>query len=79
MMDKTEFLKEMEILLETEPGTLTGRENLDQLADWNSLAIISFIAFADDRLGVMLSPKAILSCKTSDDLFDLAAKGTAVG
>ena len=43
MMDKTEFLKEMEILLETEPGTLTGRENLDQLADWNSLAIISFL------------------------------------
>ena len=77
MMDKATFLKELEILLEAEPGTLTGRENLDQIEGWNSLAIMSFLAFAAERLGVTVSPKGILACRTSEELFHMTAQATA--
>lgn len=37
-------------------------------ADWDSLAIVSTIALADDCFGVMLEGKALGECKTIADI-----------
>jgi hypothetical protein len=36
------------------------------------MAVIGFMSIADDRCGVTLAPKRINSCKTVNDLIELA-------
>jgi acyl carrier protein len=50
---------------------LTGSEKLSTLGSWDSMAVISFMAMADDRFGLSLAPTGINSCKTVDDLIAL--------
>lgn len=71
-MDRPEFLKQLDELLELEPGTLQGGERLDELQEWNSLAIIGYMALASENFGVIVSPKQIAACVTIDDLVRLA-------
>lgn len=78
MMDKAEFLTEFASTLAREPGRLTGNEVLDDLDGWDSLAIVSFMGFADERFGVTLSPKEIAGCEKIDDLFAMVTKKVPV-
>jgi len=61
----------MDNLLELPAGTLKGAENLDDLENWNSLAMVEYIALADSN-GAKLSPRQIRDCNTVDDLAQLA-------
>jgi len=70
-LKKNEFLSALDELLELEDGTLKGSESLDSLESWDSLAIISFIALADERCGVSLKPRQISDCSTIEDLAGL--------
>ena len=70
-MTKQKFLNEMNELLELDPGTLAGQEHLDDLDAWDSMAVVSFIAMADEQTGVTLSPGKITACSTIDDLYEL--------
>src|SRR5258708_4150613 len=56
-MTRQQFLHSMDKLLELPRGTLTGDEKLHDLEQWNSMAMISFIALADtnNRIGVSAS------------------------
>ena len=67
-MDKTSFYLELEEMLELPKGTLRGDQMLDKLAEWDSLAVISFIVLADSKYGVILQPKRLETCETVDDL-----------
>ncbi|MEP6716757.1 MAG: acyl carrier protein [Terriglobia bacterium] len=66
-MAREEFLAVLSELLETD-SPLTGADELGGLFGWDSLAVISFMAIADERWGVTLAPKNISACKTVDDL-----------
>ena len=46
-------------------------------AGWDSLAIVSTIALADDCFGVMLEGKALGECKTIADIYSLIANARA--
>ena len=71
-MTKKEFLALFEDIVEADPGTLTGRESLRQdIAGWNSLAAVSFIAMVDEHFGVTLAPSRIAASQTLDDLIGL--------
>jgi len=61
----------MDNLLELPADTLRGAENLDDLENWNSLAMVEYIALADSN-GAKLSPRQIRECNTVDDLAQLA-------
>ena len=61
----------MDSMLELPPGTLTGAETLDNLENWNSLAMVDYIALADSN-SVKLSPRQIRDCVTINDLAQLA-------
>jgi acyl carrier protein len=67
-MKRTELYENIEGILELEAGTIKGNEKLDSLGEWNSLSIISFIAFADGMLGLSLNPDALKNAKTVADL-----------
>ncbi|MBV9267420.1 MAG: hypothetical protein JO061_14710 [Acidobacteriaceae bacterium] len=61
----------MDTLLELPAGTLSGPENLEDLENWNSLAMVEYIALADSN-GAKVSPRQIRDCETVDDLAKLA-------
>ena len=70
-MERTEVLLSLDELLELEPGTLKGTESLGGLEGWDSLAVISFMALVDERLGISLQPRQIAACTTVTDLMRL--------
>jgi acyl carrier protein len=71
-MRKSEFLNELEVLLEVPPGSLTGKEELESLASWDSLAVLAYIALVDSKCNLVVPANKIADCKTVDDLVSLA-------
>jgi acyl carrier protein len=70
-MKQQEFLLAMDSLLELPAGTLQGGESLEDLENWNSLAMVEYIALADSN-GAKTAPRQIRECETIDDLSRLA-------
>lgn len=70
-MTKREFLRELESQLEVPDGTLDGDRRLADVAGWDSMAALLFIALADSRLGVLISGDQIAKSKTLNDLMML--------
>jgi acyl carrier protein len=70
-MEKAEFLSNLEDLIEAEPGSLSAASVLAETPGWDSMAIMGFIAFADESLGSAPAPKAIKACQTVADLMAL--------
>ncbi len=71
-MSRGEFLSHMHEILDVEPGILSGTEKLEDLEEWNSMAMVSFIAFVDEHFGKTLSPRLFSTCVTVNDLGNLA-------
>ena len=71
-MTKEEFLLELDEILELPAGTLKGPEKLEDLEQWNSTAMIGFIALADTNNGTRIAPRQIVNCSTVEDLLKLA-------
>ncbi len=67
-MTISEFMNEMEIMLEAEPGSITMDNQLAVLAGWDSMSIISFIAMADAKCNMTPDFSALAACKTVGDL-----------
>lgn len=70
-MNQQTFLAQLDEILELPKGTLQGGEALADLENWDSLAMMSFIALASDPYETTLSPRAIAGCKTVTDLMTL--------
>ena len=54
MMTRQEVLFELDKVLEKPRGTLAGSERLDDLPEWDSLAILAYIAMVEKKTGVVL-------------------------
>lgn len=70
-MRRDEFLRELEALLELQAGALKGTEALQDTGAWDSLAVVSFMALADEKLDLTLSADKINACKSVPDLLGL--------
>lgn len=70
-MTKVQFYKQLEAILELQPHSIKGTEIINDLEGWDSLAKLSFIAMGDSELGMLVSAKALLACKTVEDLVQL--------
>jgi len=70
-MTKNEFLKELEEVLEADAGTITGEQVLADLAAWDSLAVMAFIAMVDEKFSMTLSASKLAEAKTVGDLISL--------
>lgn len=69
-MTVTEKLDTLEELLDIEKGTLSEETELDQLSEWDSLAVITLIAMLDEKYGKSVTPKRIKEFKTVKDIID---------
>lgn len=65
---KIELLEEM---LELEPGTLTPETVLEPMEEWDSIALISFIALVDDEFGKVIKGSVVKEQKTVAGLMAL--------
>ena len=72
-MTSQDLLLEVDKILDLRPGTLRGHEKLDELGNWDSTALISFVALAEGHNGVQISPVQIVGCSTVADLLRLAS------
>ena len=71
-MDIVEMLSQA---MELPNGTLTEAGALSELAAWDSLAILNFMALVDTNCGITLSPEALLKCESISDLEALITSG----
>lgn len=71
-MTHSEFLMQMDEILGLAAGTIRGDEKLEQLENWDSTALISFVVLAEMQSGVNVSPDQIVTCSTVADLLRLA-------
>mgnify|MGYP001253787821 CR=1 FL=1 len=71
-MTREEFLQSLDQALDLPAGTLKGGEKLEELDSWDSVAMVTFIALADEHSGVNVAPRQIASCVTVNDLLALA-------
>ena len=70
-MTRREFVRDLERQLEMPEGTLDGNPRLNEIGGWDSLAVVLFIAMANEKAGVILSGDDVGNSKTLDDLLAL--------
>ena len=70
-MNKTEFIDLFKRLTEEEDENFSGEEQLSDIAAWDSVAVVAFIAAVDEQFDMTLSPKAIVECTKINDLMGL--------
>ena len=68
-MTRTEFLQVFTQCLQQETSPLTGDEQLESLAGWDSLAVVIFMAELDRTWGTSVPPAKIKQAKTVNDLY----------
>jgi len=66
-MTRDEFLIQMQDVLQTD-DTLTAETSLDDLAEWDSLAMMATMAFLDKNFGVKVGLKDFIEMSTIGDL-----------
>jgi acyl carrier protein len=70
-MDEKQFLILLDELLELAPGTLKGDELLENFEEWNSLAVIGYMAMVNEHYGLVVLPRQIGLCASVGDLIAL--------
>ncbi len=70
-MTKEEFLVQMQDVLQTD-DSLTAETALDDLAEWDSLAMMATMAFLDKNFGVKVGIKDFMGMNTIADLMGKA-------
>jgi acyl carrier protein len=75
-MDRQSLLRLIEPICDVPANSLTGRELLADLDGWDSIAILSFIALADEKFRVSVAPSDINASRTIADLVVLVLERT---
>jgi acyl carrier protein len=70
-MKESDFLRGLEEIMEVDTDSLTPEATLADLEQWNSLSVVSFIAFADEHAGLTLNARSIQGCTSVRDLMSL--------
>ncbi len=72
-MKHSDFLLLLDELLELPPHTLTA-DSLLEANGWSSLAVVGFIALADEQFGASVAPARMARCRTAGDLAALLSE-----
>jgi len=70
-MNKEEFLRQLEQMMEMDSGSLTGEEALTDLPEWDSLQILEFLVLVEERFCVVIDGVDVMEAKTVNDLLAL--------
>ena len=67
-MSFTEFLSRLETAIDARPGTLQRGQTLNDIAEWDSVAVLGFIGMVDENFRFQVAAKDIAACRTVEDL-----------
>ena len=70
-MKRSEIIPELENVLGIETGVIQEESKIADVPQWDSMAILSFIAFVEDQFGLVLDGDQIAKATTFKELFDL--------
>ncbi len=70
-MTETKKIEMLEEMMELEAGTLKADTVLSDIEEWDSIALISFIALMDDEFDKVIKGSVIKQAKTVADLMAL--------
>lgn len=70
MTNTDQLNRDLESILELEPGTISGTETLEEIK-WDSLSVITFLAMADSNYGLSIPASKLQAVKTVADLLAL--------
>ena len=70
-MKLNEMIPELEDMLGFEAGTVKLDAKIAEVPDWDSMAILTFIAFVEDKFSLVLEGDQIAQVTTFKDLFGL--------
>lgn len=70
-MDMPTFLRTLEVILEIDSGKLQNDTKLKDIAEWDSLAILGFIAWVDNLNSRQLKTEDIIKAQCVSDLYKL--------
>ena len=71
-MKTAEFIGHVEALLELNPGALQSSTKLADLPEWDSLAVMGFIAMMDTKFSMIVNVESISGATSVGDLVRLA-------
>jgi acyl carrier protein len=71
-MTYNEFLLEMDDILGLPAGTIRGDEKLEDLQNWDSTALVSFLVLAESTGSATPSLAQVANCETVADLVRLS-------
>jgi acyl carrier protein len=71
-MTRAGFLLGMDEILGLPAGTLRGDEKLDELATWDSVALINLMVLVESENNASITPDQVVTCTTVADLLRLA-------
>ena len=66
------FYRNLEEVLGHNPGTIKGIEKLTDI-NWDSMAVVLFLAMADEKYSIAISPSKMADASTVSDLYALIA------
>jgi acyl carrier protein len=69
-MEERAFYAQLAEILDADVAAVRPEVDLESLG-WSSLAVVSFIAFADESFDIILGPRKLAACKTVNDLIQL--------
>ena len=72
LMSLQDFLSHLSEILDMPAADVQPGAKLADLEGWNSMAMVSFIAFTDEYFGKTVPVRAIASCQTIADLAALS-------
>lgn len=70
MTNADQLNRDLESILELEPGAISGNETLEEI-NWDSLSVITFLAMADSNYGLSIPASKLQAVKTVADLLSL--------
>ena len=73
-MEKEIFFKELLECMEIDPVDITEDTVFRQLEDFDSMAIMSIVAYADEKFGKTLAAAQLKEMKTVGDLMELIGR-----
>jgi acyl carrier protein len=66
-----EMIPELEEMLGFDAGTIKIDGNISDVPDWDSMAILTFIAFVEEKFDLVLDGDQIAGATTFKELFNL--------
>jgi acyl carrier protein len=73
-MNSEQFYRDLEFMLNIQPSTLHPGHDLVDIVEWDSMQVMVFVTFANEKYRRTVNAVDVAKAHTVDDLFNLINK-----